>query len=140
MPRNRSEVEEPIVAPRIAEQCDACGRCLMETELDSDGTWWVEDGQALGCGCAGAWSADGDGGAYQSHDDEACIVCRDDGIEWLTKKRDELREDVKLWRSNAETLNRESINLRAERDAALDAVTIVTRQRDEARQNLRKAI
>lgn len=67
------------------EQCSGCGRDLPETIPGDDGMYWVNDGDPLGCGCAGAWSADGET-CYSQHDDEACIQCRDDEIEWLKKK------------------------------------------------------
>jgi len=62
--------------PKPQEQCCQCGRDLPETTPGPDGFWYVTDGQPLGCGCAGAWSCDGEV-AYQSHDDEGCIVCRE---------------------------------------------------------------
>ncbi len=71
---------------RPVEQCPSCGRDLPETTPGPDGYWYVTDGDALGCGCAGHWSADGEG-AWANHSDEDCLPCRDEEIEYLERER-----------------------------------------------------
>ena len=51
------------------EQCPGCGDDLPES------LGLIEDGMPLGCGCDGAWNADGDAfNPYPSHDDD-CRAC-----------------------------------------------------------------
>ena len=59
-------------------ECPGCGRVLPET---TDQHWEVTDGDPLGCGCAGCWSADGEH-ADPVHDD-LCLRCARDEIEDL---------------------------------------------------------
>lgn len=75
------------------EQCPGCGFDLPETTPDDEGSWWVKDGQDLGCGCAGGWSADGENTAFPNHADDDCILCRDADIE-------RLEAEIKLMRVN----------------------------------------
>lgn len=59
-------------------ECPGCGRVLPETTGQE---WSVTDGDPLGCGCDGCWSADGED-AHPMHDDR-CLQCAQDEIDDL---------------------------------------------------------
>ena len=101
---------------RPDEECPGCGRGLPETVPGPEGSWWVGDGQMLGCGCAGNWSADGESSAWPNHADEDCIVCRDDDIERLEKK-------VVVLEAERDELDAECAKLRDANDTWADVAT-----------------
>jgi hypothetical protein len=90
---------------RACAECPGCGRGLPESipgcgkdkvpddEKDPEDAYWVTDGQALGCGCAGGWSADEDG-AWPNHNDEECLQCLTELADDLEKRNAALREQL----------------------------------------------
>lgn len=64
-----------------AIQCPKCGRELPEARpCDGNRRTGLGELQTLGCGCAGKWLHDDNGHLLPIHNDDACIVCRDDEI------------------------------------------------------------
>lgn len=81
-----------FVAESGEVECPGCGRVLPETTGQH---WEVTDGDPLGCGCDGCWSADGEH-ADPVHDDE-CLQCARDEIEDLRARLAAVLKVVGRW-------------------------------------------